>query len=517
MAATHDNYLWRETSAGVWQRDADDAEVFYSSLIKLYEGSGRMHFAITGHVSLTVDVPANATPEATAVRVDECLRTAWLRLRHEMPTIAAQVRWDAAAQKWVKMYETVPDEVAQASWLGNTFKSVSTGQTGAEWANSDPPAPPVATLFVVSPPQDSPSLIRRDLVLRSPHDVIDGIGTLLLFNQLAALFSETFAKPPAATSPILDGRETCRLSPPYRVAANVPPVPTPAQAAKLAALRSAKGRPIDNPTVRALSLPFNRGALIPSRHQRIALTLSPEQTTNLLSALKALDATPTHAFHAGIALTLRNTCVAHHSSLSSTTHLRYSSYLLRNERPACQPPFNTAQHAAAVYHSVSGGELAVTLPATPPAGPHQQQQRDEFLAVLTQIRKHYHLVRDDADHSALAPYLWADAAPPLDRSALDHGRTVPVPPPNETPSVSISSMGLIDKLICPVWEASGVRVYEPWVTGEELGTGFGVFLGTFRGRLEVSVAFNEAWHGREEVEEFLEGLVGGVLGSLGLR
>lgn len=88
-AATHDNYLWRETSIGVWQRDADDAEIFYSSLIKLFEGSGRMHFAITGRFLLTVDVPANATPEATAVHLEECLRTAWLHLRHEMLTIAA--------------------------------------------------------------------------------------------------------------------------------------------------------------------------------------------------------------------------------------------------------------------------------------------------------------------------------------------------------------------------------------------------------------------------------------------
>lgn len=42
-------------------------------------------------------------------------------------------------------------------------------------------------------------------MLRSPHDVIDSIGTLLLFNQLAA-----FAKEPITTSPILDESETCR-------------------------------------------------------------------------------------------------------------------------------------------------------------------------------------------------------------------------------------------------------------------------------------------------------------------
>jgi hypothetical protein len=46
-------------------------------------------------------------------------------------------------------------------------------------------------------------------------------------------------------------------------------------------------------------------------------------------------------------------------------------------------------------------------------------------------------------------------------------------------------------------------VYDPWVTGEELGTGLGAFLGTFRGELHLSAAYNEAFHGRLEVEAFL--------------
>ncbi|KAG7289341.1 hypothetical protein NEMBOFW57_005708 [Staphylotrichum longicolle] len=502
MAPTHDDsYRWHEASPGVWQRDADEAEIFYSSLIKLYEGSGRMHFAITGHISLTIDVPENASPQTTADLVDKSLRAAWLCLRHELPTIASQVKWDVGAQKWIKIYQTVPDKAAQEAWLEATFKPISTGQTGVEWANSDPPAPSVATLCVIIPPQSSPSVVRRDLVLRSPHDVIDGIGTLLLFNQFTALFASTLPHPSATFSSFLNGEETSRLSPPYRVAAKVPSILTPGQTAKLAALRADKAQTSSDPSVCDLTLPFTRGALLPSRHQRVSRNLSQSQTAALLAALKPLGATPTHAFHAAIALTMRDIYLSHHPSSreeTAITHLRYNSYLLRNERPACQPPFNTPAHCASVYHSVSGGKLTVTMPATASSHSSGAAAAAEFLDALAQIKAHYHSVRDDADHYALAPHIWADATPSLPASALaldndddddDTARAVPVPEPSETPSVSISSMGVIDdRLIKPDWEGGGggwrVRVDEPWVTGEELGNGLGVFLGTFRGRLE---------------------------------
>lgn len=56
-----------------------------------------------------------------------------------------------------------------------------------------------------------------------------------------------------------------------------------------------------------------------------------------------------------------------------------------------------------------------------------------------------------------------------------------------------------------------------WVTGEELGTGIGVFLGTWQGQLQLSAAYNEAWHDREEVQGFLEGCCGIIWKELGLR
>lgn len=63
-------------------------------------------------------------------------------------------------------------------------------------------------------------------------------------------------------------------------------------------------------------------------------------------------------------------------------------------------------------------------------------------------------------------------------------------------------MGRIDDIIPP--QTGVLRVYEPWVTGEELRNGLGLFLGTHRGVLCLSAAYNDAWHDEHEAAEFLK-------------
>ncbi|KAK4443410.1 hypothetical protein QBC34DRAFT_477655 [Podospora aff. communis PSN243] len=487
-------FSWREASPGAWQRDIDEIEKFYSALIRLYSGTGRMEFAITGHLSVTVPIDAlnNETATSTAARLENALRAAWLWLRNDNPTIASRVCFDKALGKYQKRYEVAADKAARTEWLNKTFIPISSGQTGAEWANSDPPAPRYATLFVIEPPAADSSVVRRDLVLRSPHDIIDGIGTLQLFDNLIAHVSRINSTDNPNTLPPLDGSETTRLSPPYRAAAAVPTTPTPSQQARLAAMEQSKTTPRTDDNIPDLSIPFLAGPTLPGKHQRVSLTVSPTRTARLLAALKPLHATLTHAFHTTIALVVRDITSALHSP--HHPHVRYVNYILRNERSHCTPPFNTPSHAAAVYHSVSGGRLEVEMSSSPSADPVS-----EFETVLAKMRAYYLSVRDDPEHYALAPYISTGLTPNVDP---DEEVDIPVPAPNAKPSVSLSSMGVVDRIIAP--QRGVVRVDAPWVTGEELGTGLGLFLGTFRGVLELSAAYNEAWHGREEVQGFLE-------------
>ena len=74
---SYSEYTWTETKPGRWERDVDEVENFYTTLAKLYEGSGRMFFAITGHVSLSILKSEGREIEDECRCVDEALRKAW--------------------------------------------------------------------------------------------------------------------------------------------------------------------------------------------------------------------------------------------------------------------------------------------------------------------------------------------------------------------------------------------------------------------------------------------------------
>ncbi|KAF7556687.1 hypothetical protein G7Z17_g1255 [Cylindrodendrum hubeiense] len=497
MASPYANLVWHQTDPGVWQRSIDELEQFYATMVVLYEGSGRMFFGMTGHVSLNINVPSDKTPEQAGELVDQALGKAWLTLAHLHPTIGAQVTQVPETQEWVKTYRQFQEEADTRAWLDRTLVPVSTGQTGEEWANSDPPAPKLPTLFNIHvPAQESDNRdVHRDLVFRSPHDIIDGVGTLILLGNLIAHASRAYNEGDAYQVPAFDGSEIANLSPSYRIAANAPPELTKAQRERIEKMALQKAEAASPGDAEVLALPFRHGAVVPGRHQRAALALNKNQTSQLLALCKAAGATPTHVFHAAAAIVLRDV----QDRPTEAKRVRYVNYILRNERASCDTPYSTAKHPAALYHSVSGQSLVVdmTLSAAGDA-PDEVTRRQEFFDAVEVMKDFYQEVRNDQEHYALAPTMWAAATPQLPSSP----RPLPVPPPNTRPAVSISSMGRTDTIIPPTTGNFNIR--NPWVTGEELGNGLGLFLSTFDGELCLSAAYNDAWHTKADVSDYLD-------------
>ena len=453
-----------------------------------------MFFGITGHISLSIK--SNAGRE-----VDEALRKAWLTLRYNHPTLASQATQDPNGQ-WMKTYKTLETEDEKKSWVEQTLIHITTGQTGNEFANSDPPAPKIPTMFVLHLPSEE-GIIRRDLVFRSPHDIIDGIGTLMLLNNFIALAAEAYEKGDAYKPPALNGSEASNLSPSYRIAAGIPDKLSQDQVDRLDAMAAQKEAVASDPNIEVLALPYRKGATVPGRHQRVALTLTEEETSQLLAACKSVKATPTHVFHAAAAIVMRDL----QDKPAETKRVRYINYILQNERSNCSEPFDSTGHPAAVYHSVSGQSLVVDMDL------HQNHEldREEFLTVLQTIKDFYLTVKQDQEFYILAPTMFANLTPTLPASH----RLLPIPPPKAHPSVSISSMGRVESIIAPETKAFSAK--NPWVTGEELGNGLGLFLGTFRGEMELSAAYNDAWHTEEDVMRYLERCKSVVFGGLGLK
>lgn len=484
-----DQFEWRATKPGRWERDIDEVEEFYTSLAKAYEGTGRVFFAMTGFLSLSIPIESGSDYLRTERRVEEALKHAWTRLRFDHPTIASRVEYDQGQEKYKKIYETFTDHTSQQQWLESTFRVVPEKMSGLDWCNSDPPVPALPTLFLIkNAPSDGQSF-SADLVLRSHHDIIDGMGTLLLFNNLLTNFA--FAYEQSASKLPQFGEEWSNLSPPLRVAAGIPTTLSPESEERMRGILEhnasvKKGIQIASP-------PFQRESIHPGKHQRVAVTLSQSITDKLLKKCRDHGLSITHAYHAAIALAVRDV----QGRKEADSMIRYISYCLVNERNHCKSPYGTSNHPASVYHSVSGRCLYVdlTVPAVE-SGADTTIEQEEYLSTAQHIRDYYLEIRDNKEYMKLIPAFWAMSTPPYPGPELPA-----IPPRNETPSVSISSMGVLDKIIQHRYGRFNVE--SPWVTGEELGTGLGVFLDTWKGKLTLSSAYNDAWHGKEEVLDFL--------------
>lgn len=249
--------------------------------------------------------------------------------------------------------------------------------------------------------------------------------------------------------------------------------------------------------IEPFGLPHKAGVLVPGVHKRVELGLPPDEIKSLLAAWKRVGATVTHVFHAAIALVLRDL----QTKTDQPRPVRYINYLLRNERGSCHPPFNDHRHPTGVYHSISGNKLVVnmTIPAWYSSLDEKLDNKGELLRVVEQIKNFYTAVRDDPDHYALAPHLAAKGTAPLPTETQPG--PPPIPAPSEIAPVSIPSMGRIDNIIAH--RHGAIEVFDPWVTGEELRNRFGLFLGTFRGSLSLSAAYNDAWHDEMEASGFL--------------
>lgn len=496
---------WKETRPGRFERDIDEAEQFYYYIARQYEGSGRRFFGMTGHVTLMVESEVEVNVDAAHMKLDRALQTAWLLLRLHHPNTASFVQYrDVSCKKIHRSFGSgIEGNSAKEQWLEDTFRVVRTDLSSSEWCNVDPPSPDLPTVFVLAPITQDRTTIQRHLVFRSPHEIIDGMGTLQLLNRLVALAAEAYSDRHFDVPAF--GNEHTRLMPSFRVAAQLPEKLNDMQLKQLEQNIAANEAIAKN--IEVATMPYKQGAQLPGVHKSTAITLNEDETSRLVAACKAVNATVTHAFHAAIAVVLGEL----QTRTQKSRRVRYINYCLINHRKDCAEPYNRASCPVSVIHSVSGRSLSVDLKV---AGKDDGEAKNDFRAIMLHMRDFYHSIRDDKEHTVLAPHYWARGVPKLSEEVLLGKKVADVPAPSNQPTVSISSMGRIDEIIKP--KQGAFAIHDPWITGEELRNGLGTFLGTWQGRLTFSAAYNDAWHEEKEVQDFLQRCWKAVCAGLGL-
>jgi len=265
---------------------------------------------------------------------------------------------------------------------------------------------------------------------------------------------------------------------------------------------------------------------VPLNSKRVSLYLSTEETHAIIAKCKEYSVTPTHAVHAAIALTVRDL----QPRTSAERKAKYISYALINLRKSVKEEWShmdvnqrpPPQNIAAVYHGISASHLVVdlTVPSFSAPLPTPQESNEEFLQALSQVKTFYHNTKVDEDYLHAVPTLFRELTPPYPEIPCE------VPAPNPTPSVSLSSLGILDGIIRRNYKGHKVPknlelgrhdciapgalrdifIDDPWVMGSEYGTGLGLFLKTWQGRMELSAGYNEAFHDEVEVRDFLKGV-----------
>lgn len=493
----YERFVWRQTEPGVWQRDADELEFYFSSQLLAYGGAACKPLYLISHLTLQLDPPTDpsvSTQDAEA-RANEALRKAWGALRYDHPTIASQVVRNPKTGDLAKVYRNNDPAAFEA-----TFVVLPSDTDPDNWANSDPPAPALPTMFVIPTPTEAGRPIRREVFVRVGHEIIDGVGLAMLFGNFVKLVAKAYDQGANFVVPKCDGSEVARLSPPLRVAAAMPAEPTEAQQKRLAGFGAewAASQPPEG--TRTLTVPYKKGATLPGPSQVATATLSAEKTAKLAEACKARGASVTHAYHAAVPMVLLD--LHDKDRGADPVPMRYSSLMPRNERPTCLPPYNTADHPAALYHSVSPLFMGVdvTLPAAgDEAASSPEARRSRYQSALSTLKSSYDAFRKDPDFVFLGFQIWGNLfkLPPLDAPGPP-----PVPPFNPEPGVGLSSMGKVDAFI-PAREGA-VEVFDVWWTGQEAGATYTGGLVGFRGESTMTIAYNKAWHDKEDVEDFLK-------------
>jgi hypothetical protein len=509
---------WRSIAAGQYERQIDELELFYASLAATWAGTGHTYFAITSHVSFTVPIDAASSSSNSQIskRVEIALRKGWKKTRFEYPTLSAPVVYEPGTKQCKKVYQVPQDDGAE--WINETFKVIDEGITGAQFINTDPDFGRFATMWLVIPPEHDArheeGTIRRDVVFRCTHDLMDGVGTLMFLGKLMEFAAEAFRLGDAYPE-VLFGDEWRNLSPCFRIAASLPIAPAARQQEKGAKVLAANF--VAQGSKKLLTLPLNLKTSTPARSQRISFHFTPVETSLILQKCKKRGITATHAVHASIVLAI----LVLQPRCPEPMDVIYDSYSLLNLRHACNVQYNTAKHAATVYSGVSLGRLVVDLVIPSSKDDKLITSTTEFNTVLGEMKKYYAAIVIDDDFISLVPSRYAVITPPYPETQKPE-----VPPVNLVPTVSLSSLGLIDKFIDARHGIGGEvseaywEVYDPWVSGAEYSSGFGLFLSTFRGNMELSVAFNEAFHAEEtegEVGAFLQSAKDILLRGLGIN
>ena len=437
-----DSSSWSEQN-GVWRRPLGSMESLYAALASP-EGEP-VHWMIGSCLSIEYHGD-------DGFDIERALQNSWRQVRHDLPNIGATV--DRATGELV--VEADDDEASLNTWLQKTF--LTHRDVTADELFSDFKSQFCITLHYL------PDL--KQILIQAPHSILDGRGILYLYN---ALFTALSREPDMLTN----GNDTtipANLTASYDEWLRVPPAPSEknAQVAQSIFQRILhQEKPIRIPGV-----DFSRR---PRKAVHRDLELNDETTGAIIAACKKKGVSVTSALHAALAMKTQEIQLS--AGEVATSFAQFTTIDLRRWFPS-----NFRQHVDSI------GSLQTALPFVLDLG-----KDNTFDALSQSLHKEYKAPFSFAenDFGYLGPYM------AMSRQIIENGKA----PLSSTPY--LSSLGVVDDYLRPQygdWELRNFWISSTMLTGDNQ-----MYLWTFRGKMVLSICYNEAFYATASVDALLRG------------
>lgn len=454
---------WSEVSPGHFRRPIGENERFIKAIGDRAHGVGREHWSVTAYARFVLH---KETLQRRGGDSDQ-LRRAWKILRFQHPSIASTASTDTNALDY-----TVPnDPQTLDGWVQETFIVRDNGNVDEVIATFRPSRYVTAHYL----PHTS------EIILHLAHWRTDGFGALQLVNAFFQAWASSLSKDDGVVQQNLPwGEEVARLVPSVEEALNIPVNATPKiekATEKYIATLSLAGVAVGLAQTKDMSV-------LPAGTRSARVRLSLKTTESITKACQGKGISVLSAVHASAA------AVTYAFAPPGLKSKPYTSTIRLSLRPHLLAPHrNTPAVAAGIY---TGGYMC-QVPASQSWLDNAKQYLSEYETGITQdfiqSRRQY-------------------AQKVMDRMMKQNNTSTAtslIPPPSE---IDISDVGDATKLVQPLHEiysdGGSIEVVEVGLGVETLTRQMYCFVWIFRGQLEFSLVYNEAFYDAAFAQDVVE-------------
>ncbi|KAH8691970.1 hypothetical protein BGW36DRAFT_386650 [Talaromyces proteolyticus] len=459
---------WTQTSDGHYMRAIGANEHFIKFVGDRAHPAGREQWSVT--VTATMKIPDTIS----TIKYAEILRDAWKLLRFEHPNIASTA--EEPEGFGAVLHYVVPNAAELDDWLSETLSIVEDSSLSPEDV--------IATLK----PQKFVSLHflphHSQIILHTAHWRIDGYGAFYLLNAFFYAIKEILDNNGLPSLPW--GNETARLVASLETALDLPEEDT--QDVIDAARQYINTQILMKDSI---GIPYIGDVnQKPGGTRSVTMEIAQDLTDSLEVASKQHGVGLFSACHAALA-------AIHFSSSSTPSNAiqHYGSTIRLNMRPYLLPPYNTSAGACSIYTGGYRLQVPSTQSFIDTAKQYWREYEEGVSEIFLRSRRQFALIILEG---------------------LRKGVPVANPPPS---NIDISIVDNAEAILSSTLntKAGPLEILNVNLGIETLTRQPYLFLWKFRGKLNLSLWYNEKYQDRKVALEALKSICQALTRGLGLK